>query len=42
MTGGVTRYLEFFSGRDVEREVEEQFFDPSSFLYMDALNLLME
>ena len=42
VTGGVAKYLEFFTGRDVENQIEENFFDPFSFLYLDALNLLME
>jgi len=42
VTGGVARYLEFFSGSDVEAEIERNFFDPSSFLYMDAMTLLSE
>ncbi len=42
VTGGVAKYLEFFSGVKVDEEVERNFFDPTSFLYMDALNLLSE
>ncbi len=42
VTGGVARYLEFFSGVEVEAEIEKNFFDPSSFLYMDAITMLSE
>ncbi len=42
VTGGVAKYLEFFTGRDVEAEIERNFFDPSSFLYLDALKLLSD
>lgn len=40
--GGVPKYLEFFSGENVEREIVEKFFDASSFLYNDAINILSE
>jgi len=42
VTSGIPKYLEFFEGRDVESEIAEKFFDSSSFLYNDAVNLLSE
>ena len=42
VTGGIPKYLEFFEGKNAEREIAEKFFDSSSFLYNDAINLLSE
>lgn len=42
ITNGVAKYLEFFSGKDVEEEIVRNFFDPSSFLFEDALRLLSD
>ncbi len=42
VTGGVAKYLEFFSGRDVEREIVRNFFDSSAFLFSDAMKLLSD
>ena len=42
VTGGIAKYLEFFSGKNVENEIKKLFFDSSSFLYADALYLLSE
>ncbi len=42
VTGGVAKYLEFFSGKNVAEEIKNRFFDPSSFLFSDALYLLSE
>ncbi len=42
VTGGVPKYLEFFRGEHVVEEIVENFFDPYSFLYNDALNILSE
>ena len=42
VTSGIPKYLEFFEGKDIENEIAEKFFDSSSFLYNDAINLLSE
>ncbi|MEM3453096.1 MAG: ATP-binding protein [Candidatus Hadarchaeum sp.] len=42
VTEGVAKYLEFFSGRDVEVEIKENFFNPASFLFGDAMRLLSD
>ncbi len=42
VTSGVPRYLELFSGRDVEREIMRNFFDPNAFLFREAKELLEE
>ena len=42
VTSGIPKYLEFFEGKNVEDEIAEKFFDSSSFLYNDAINLLSE
>ncbi|MCD6514153.1 MAG: ATP-binding protein [Candidatus Odinarchaeota archaeon] len=42
VTGGVPRYLEFFSGKNVEREIINNFFDPSSFLFREAKEVFEE
>ena len=42
VTSGIPKYLEFFEGKNVENEIAEKFFDSSSFLYNDAINLLSE
>ncbi|MGQ4834289.1 MAG: ATP-binding protein [Candidatus Asgardarchaeia archaeon] len=41
-TGGVPRYLEFFSGLNVEKEIIDNFFDPSSFLFREAKEVFEE
>lgn len=41
-TGGVAKYLEFFSGRNVDKEIQNTFFDNSSFLFGDAIRILSE
>jgi len=42
VTGGVAKYLEFFSGKSVEKEIARNFFDPSAFLFGDAARLLSD
>lgn len=42
VTNGVAKYLEFFSGRRIMEEIEQNFFNPSSFLFLDALKLLSD
>ena len=42
VTSGVPRYLELFSGENVEGEIERNFFDPNSFLFREAKELLEE
>ena len=42
VTNAVPKYLEFFRGRKIEEEIINNFFDSSSFLYNDAINLLSE
>jgi len=42
VTSAVPKYLEFFKGKNVENEIITSFFDSSSFLYNDAMNLLSE
>ena len=42
VTSGVPRYLELFEGRDVEKEIRENFFDPNAFLFREAKELLEE
>ncbi|ASJ05047.1 ATP-binding protein [Thermococcus barossii] len=42
VTSGVPRYLELFSGRDVEDEIRGNFFDPNAFLFREAKALLEE
>jgi len=42
VTGGVPRYLEFFRCENVVEEIEKNFFDPVSFLFRDAIELLKE
>ncbi|MBC7092275.1 MAG: ATP-binding protein, partial [Nitrososphaeria archaeon] len=42
ITNGVAKYLEFFSGENVEEEIVKNVFDPSSFLFEDALRLLSD
>ena len=42
VTSGIPKYLEFFEGKNVENEILKKFFDSSSFLYNDAINLLSE
>jgi len=42
VTSGVPRYLELFSGRDVENEIKRNFFDPNAFLFREAKELLEE
>lgn len=41
VTNGVPRYLEFFNGKNVEKEIMENFFS-QSFLFYDARKLLEE
>jgi len=42
VTNAVPKYLEFFEGRKIEEEIINNFFDSSSFLYNDVINLLSE
>ncbi|QDA31468.1 ATP-binding protein [Thermococcus indicus] len=42
VTSGVPRYLEMFKGRNVEREITENFFNPNAFLFREAKELLEE
>ncbi|EEB73759.1 archaeal ATPase, fused to C-terminal DUF234 domain protein [Thermococcus sp. AM4] len=42
VTSGVPRYLELFSGRNVEEEITRNFFDPNAFLFREAKELLEE
>lgn len=42
VTSGVPRYLEMFQGKDVEGEIRSNFFDPNSFLFREAKELLEE
>ena len=42
VTHNIPKYLEFFSGKDVENEIIKNFFDSSSFLYNDVINILSE
>jgi len=42
VTNGVPKYLEFFKGGDVEAEIRKNFFNSSSFLFRDAIELLKE
>ena len=42
VTGNVPRYLEFFEGKNVYKEIERNFFDSSSFLFRDGYELLKE
>ena len=42
VTSGVPRYLELFNGRNVEGEIEENFFNPNAFLFREAKELLEE
>ena len=41
-THNVPKYLEFFEAKNVESEIINNFFDISSFLYNDAINILSE
>jgi len=42
VTNGVPKYLEFFRGENTEDEIIRNFFDNSSFLFRDAIELLKE
>jgi AAA+ ATPase superfamily predicted ATPase len=42
VTNGVAKYLEFFTGKNIEEEIIRNFFDPSSFLFEDAIRLLSD
>ena len=42
VTNGTPKYLEFFSGENVEEEIKANFFNPSSFLFREARALLSE
>ncbi len=42
VTGGTPKYLEFFSGRNVEEEIKANFFNSSAFLFREARALLSE
>ncbi|QDA30437.1 ATP-binding protein [Thermococcus indicus] len=42
VTGGTPKYLEFFSGRNVEEEIKASFFNSSAFLFREARALLSE
>ncbi|WP_335343155.1 ATP-binding protein [Pyrococcus kukulkanii] len=42
VTSGIPRYLEFFRGNKVEEEIIENFFNPNSFLFREAKELLEE
>jgi len=39
---GIPKYLEFFSGIDVEKEIKENIFDPESFLFREPKLILEE
>lgn len=39
---GIPKYLEFFSGEDVEKEIEDNLFNPDSFLFREPKFLLEE
>lgn len=41
-TGGVAKYLEFFSGANINGEIIKNFFDNSSFIFGDATRILSE
>lgn len=41
-TGGVAKYLEFFSGSNINGEIIKNFFDNSSFIFGDATRILSE
>lgn len=40
--GGIPRYLEFFSGKNVDVEILNNFFDPSNFLFREAKEVFEE
>ena len=42
VTNGVPKYLEFFEGKNIETEIKKVFFNNSSFLFRDAIELLKE
>ncbi|MCD6484884.1 MAG: ATP-binding protein [Candidatus Odinarchaeota archaeon] len=42
VTGGIPRYLEFFTGKNVDMEIIRNFFDPSSYLFREAKVLFEE
>ncbi|ADT84559.1 ATP-binding protein [Thermococcus barophilus] len=42
VTNGTPKYLEFFSGENIEEEIIDNFFNPSSFLFREARALLSE
>ncbi len=42
VTNGTPKYLEFFSGKNIEREIVNNFFNSSSFLFREARALLNE
>ena len=42
VTGGTPKYLEFFSGRNVDEEIKTNFFNSSAFLFREARALLSE
>ncbi|MBC7095430.1 ATP-binding protein [Thermococcus sp.] len=42
VTSGVPRYLELFEGKNAEKEIEKNFFDPNTFLFREAKELLEE
>ncbi|WP_324734792.1 ATP-binding protein [Thermococcus sp. SY098] len=42
VTNGVPKYLEFFSGKNIEKEIVDNFFNSSSFLFREARALLSE
>jgi len=39
---GIPKYLEFFEGRDVEKEIKENFFNPHSFLFREMIQIISE
>lgn len=42
VTNNVPKYLEFFSGKNVEEEIIRNFFNSTSFLFGDAIRILSE
>ncbi|MGQ4915933.1 MAG: ATP-binding protein [Candidatus Asgardarchaeia archaeon] len=42
VVGGIPRYLEFFEARNIDNEIQHNFFDPSSFLFREAKELFEE
>ena len=42
VTNNIPKYLQFFRATNIEKEIKENFFDDTSFLYNDAMNILKE